>query len=55
MNPRRYQFTEFREKDYRLPRSMREAYGFTPVLYEHKPESIIYRAISFIINYFGGR
>jgi hypothetical protein len=25
MNERRYQFTEFREKDYRLPRSMREA------------------------------
>jgi hypothetical protein len=26
-------FTEFRHKDYYTPRSMREAYGFEPMLY----------------------
>ena len=26
-------FTEFRHKDYHTPRSMREAYGFEPMLY----------------------
>jgi hypothetical protein len=26
-------FTEFRDKDYRIARSMKEAYGFEPMLY----------------------
>jgi len=26
-------FSEYRPHDYRLPRSMREAYGYEPVLY----------------------
>lgn len=30
-------FTEFRDKDYRLPRSMREAYGYDPVIYDATP------------------
>lgn len=29
-------FSEYRHKDYRTPRSMREAYGYEPVLYEER-------------------
>jgi len=29
-------FSEHRPHDYRLPRSMREAYGYEPVLYEEE-------------------
>lgn len=29
-------FSAYRAKDYRLPRSMREAYGYDPVLYEYE-------------------
>ena len=32
-------FSEFRPKDYRVPRSLREAYGYEPVLYEQEPDS----------------
>jgi len=38
-------FTEFRHKDYYTPRSMREAYGFEPMLYvrEKKKEYLTKR------------
>lgn len=31
-------FSEYREKDYRLPRSTKEAYGYDPVLYTYEKE-----------------
>lgn len=35
-------FSEYRHKDYVIPRSMKEAYGHEPVLYTDEPTLIIF-------------
>jgi len=33
-------FSEYRSKDYRTPRSMREAYGYDARIYSSKPDKL---------------
>lgn len=44
-------FSEYREKDYRLPRSTKEAYGYDPVLYtdEEPPTDYVALVVLFVI------
>lgn len=54
MNSQNRHFSEYRDKDYRTPRSMREAYGYDVQLYEDNrlaraPESNPY-IVDLIIN-----
>jgi hypothetical protein len=56
MNERHYQFTEFRDKDYRIARSMKEAYGYEPTLWaQEEKQSLLARIGEWVIYKFGGK
>lgn len=46
-------FSEYRESDYRIARSMREAYGYEPVLYVEEERSLLTRLGEWVINKLG--
>lgn len=48
-------FTEYREKDYRLPRSLKEAYGYEPAVYVEQEKSFIQRLIAKVADTLMGR
>jgi len=48
-------FSGFREKDYHIARSMRELYGYEPVLYVEKEQGLLARIGEWVINTFGGK
>jgi len=44
-------FSEYRDKDYHIPRTMREAYGYEPVLYvQTEKQGLFARFMSFILG-----
>lgn len=46
-------FSEFRSKDYRIPRSMREAYGYEATLWVEEPDRSFGSWIWWIIAFVG--
>jgi hypothetical protein len=43
-------FSEYRAKDYRMARSMREAYGYEPVLYVHEEKGALAKLWERVFN-----
>lgn len=48
-------FSEYREKDYRLPRSLKEAYGYEPAVYVEQEKSFFQRVVARVADTLMGR